>query len=99
MPSPSKTIRGDTVIIGDRSFESLAAEFGDLVPPVAVDTPPKGAATIRDIARVWKLGELATRRRVYRLIDSGQMKLAGRFRVTNGARGVYPIAHYVRVRK
>lgn len=98
MPSPSKTVRGDIVIIGDRSFESLAAEFGDLSPPVQVDTPPRGAATVAQLAKIWGLREMATRRRIDRLIDAGQMKYLGRFRVSNGARGVYPLAHYVRVR-
>lgn len=98
MPSPSKTIRGDTVIIGDRSMEALAAEFAGLTPDTFAQTPPPGSATLAQLAQIWGLRETQTRRRVADLVRGGKLKLAGVYRVQNGARGVYPLAHYVRVR-
>jgi hypothetical protein len=101
MPSrskpPAKTTATDTVVIGNRSMESLIAEFGDLVERVG-DNPPKGAATIRQLAQIWNLSVEQTTERVRQMVKNGRLVAVGKFRVQNGQRGMHPIMHYVRVR-
>jgi len=95
--SPAKTNATDTVVIGNRSMESLIAEFGDLVERVG-DNPPEGAATIRQLAQIWNLSIEQTTERVQRMVKDGRLVAAGKFRVPSGNRGLHPIPHYVRAR-
>jgi hypothetical protein len=95
--SPVKTIATDTVVIGNRSMESLVAEFGDLVERVG-DKPPKGAATIRQLAQVWNLSIEQTTERVRRMVKDGRLEAVGKFRVMIDNKGLYAIPHYVRAR-
>jgi hypothetical protein len=94
---PAKTIATDTVVIGNRSMESLIAEFGDIVERVG-DKLPEGAATIRELAQVWNLSIKQTSDHVQRMVKDGRLVAAGKFRVQNGQRGMHPIMHYVRAR-
>jgi hypothetical protein len=97
--SPAKTTAttADTVVIGNRSMESLVAEFGDLVERVG-DKPPKGAATIRQLAQVWNLSVEQTTERVRQMVKDGRLKAVGKFRVAIDNKGRYAIPHYVRAR-
>jgi hypothetical protein len=106
MPSRSKppakttatdTTATDTVVIGSRSMESLIAEFGDLVERIG-DNPPKGAATIRQLAQVWNLSIGQTKERVRRMVKDGRLEPVGKFRVVIDNKGPFSIPHYVRAR-
>ena len=95
--SPAKTIAADTVVIGSRSTESLVAEFGDLVERIG-DKPPKGAATIRQLAQVWNLSVEQTTERVRQMVKNGRLVAVGKFRVAIDNKGRYAVPHYVRAR-
>jgi hypothetical protein len=101
MPSrskpPAKTIATHTVVIGNRSMESLIAEFGDLVEQVG-DKPPEGAATIRQLGQVWNLSIKQTTERVRRMVKDGRLEPIGKFRVVVDNKGPFAIPHYVRAR-
>ena len=94
---PAKTIATDTVVIGNRSVESLVAEFGDLVDRIG-DKPPEGAATIRQLAQIWNLSIEQTTERVSRMVKDGRLVAAGKFRVVIDNKGPFAIPHYVRAR-
>lgn len=95
---PQKRVIGDTVIIGDKSLDALAAEFADLVPAPRVETPPEGAATLEQLGAIWGIGLEQTRRRVEQLVAQKKMRYVGRFRIKIGDRKPYPVHHYARVR-
>jgi hypothetical protein len=87
--------RSDTVIVGNKSFEALIAEFGNLSLPVP-DFPPPGTASVKDLAKVWGLSNRRTREKIANLVAAGVLKEAGRYRVPIASRGTYPVMHYAK---
>lgn len=95
-PKPSRS-NSDTVVMGDKSFAALAAEFADL-SNTAGTQPPKGSASPPQLAKIWNISEGHTQRRIRDLVASGELRCVGRFLVSVFGRRKYPVAHYVRVR-
>lgn len=93
MPSLSKRIQGDTVIVGDKSLAALAAEFADLVPTIGT-TPPKGAANVYDLAKLWGLSPVRARAVVLDLVRAGKLRDVGRYRIAGYKN---PLNYFVRV--
>jgi hypothetical protein len=87
--------RSDTVIVGNKSFESLVAEFGNLSLP-APDLPPPGTASVKDLAKVWGLSNCHTRVKIAKLVGAGVLKEVGRYRVPKTSGGTYPVMHYTK---
>ena len=87
--------RSDTVIVGEKSFEALVAEFGNLSLP-APDLPPPGTASAKDLAKVWGVCDRYAREKILKLVAAGVLKEAGRYRVPIASRGTYPVMHYTK---
>jgi hypothetical protein len=87
--------RSDTVIVGNKSFEALVAEFGNLSLP-APDLPPPGTASVKDLAKVWGLSNRRTREKIANLVAAEVLKEAGRYRVAKSNGGTQPVMHYTK---
>jgi hypothetical protein len=95
---PKHSDESATVVIGDKSWESLVAEFGDLRPVTTRRPPPPGAATADQLQKIWNRSGSYSRKMVRDLLSAGKLKFVGKFHTEAGLRNSYPVAHYMRVK-